>query len=302
VSTNFYFNNFPINQVTNEQLLVEDLVIEALQIHGMDVYYLPRTTRTGNSVDLLYGEDPLKEYKTAHSIEMYLENVTGMDGEGDFISKFGFEIRDEITLLVSRRRFKFSTASSNLLRPREGDLVYVPMVQNFFEITFVEHEDEQAMFFTLGRGRGGNVYVYALKLKQYVFSNEIIETGVTEIDSQIRDHYAKTRIFVSNPTGLFQEDDVVYQGTSLGTSTAQAIVHSYNSTANPKYLDIYRVQGVFANGTVKIEGSANTATVTNSSDMLTMDNAFQDIFDNNRIETEADGILDWTEVNPFGEA
>ncbi len=72
--TNFYFNNFPQHQITSEQLLVEDLVIEAMQIHGMDVYYLPRTSR--DQVDMLYGEDPLKEYRTAHGLEMYMENVT----------------------------------------------------------------------------------------------------------------------------------------------------------------------------------------------------------------------------------
>ena len=93
--TNFYFNPFPLNQITSEQLLVEDLVIEAMQIHGMDVYYLPRSSR--DSVDMLYGEDPLKEYRKAYPIEMYLEDVTGMEGEGDFISKFGLEIRDEMT-------------------------------------------------------------------------------------------------------------------------------------------------------------------------------------------------------------
>ena len=123
--TNFYFNNFPQHQITSEQLLVEDLVIEAMQIHGMDVYYLPRTSR--DQVDMLYGEDTLKEYRNAFAIEMYLENVTGMDGEGDFISKFGLEIRDEITLLMSRRRF--SMLGTSLNRPREGDLVYVPLVQ-----------------------------------------------------------------------------------------------------------------------------------------------------------------------------
>lgn len=300
--TNFYFNNVPLNQVTNEQLLIEDLVIEALQIHGMDVFYLPRQVRTGNSVDFLYGEDTLKEFKTAHSIEMYLENVTGMDGEGDFISKFGLEIRDEISLVVSRRRFKFSTTTSNLTRPREGDLVYVPMFQNFYEITFVEHEDNQAMFFTLGRGRGGNVYLYALKLKQYVFSNEIIETGVTEIDAQIRNHYSRNRIYLTNTVGTFNEDDIVYQGSSLSTATAQAYVYTYNSNETPKYIDVYRTQGVFANGAIKLSGSANTATVTNSNDMVVMDNRFEDIFDNNRIEQEGDAILDWTEVNPFGDA
>ena len=91
---------------------MEDLVIEAMQIHGMDVYYLPRSSR--DSVDLLYGEDPLKEYRKAYPIEMYLEDVTGMEGEGDFISKFGLEIRDEVTMLMSRRRFGFTV---NQTRP-----------------------------------------------------------------------------------------------------------------------------------------------------------------------------------------
>jgi hypothetical protein len=68
--TNFYFNNFPAEQITSEQLLVEDLVIEAMQIHGMDVFYLPRTVRAGNEIDYLYGEDTLKNI-TAYPIEMY---------------------------------------------------------------------------------------------------------------------------------------------------------------------------------------------------------------------------------------
>jgi hypothetical protein len=100
------------------------LVIEALKIYGMDVYYLPRTTR--DQVDYLFGEDTLKEYRTAHPIEMYLENVTGMDGEGDFISKFGLEIRDEVTMLVSRLRFRYTV--NGYTRPREGDLIYIPMI------------------------------------------------------------------------------------------------------------------------------------------------------------------------------
>ena len=88
MATSVYFNNFPSGQITSEQLLVEDLLIESMQIHGMDVFYLPRTSR--DSVDQLFGEDTLKQYLTAYNIEMYLENVTGMEGEGDFISKFGF--------------------------------------------------------------------------------------------------------------------------------------------------------------------------------------------------------------------
>lgn len=300
--TNFYFNNFPKNQITQEQLLVEDLVIEALQIYGMDVYYLPRTVRANNEVDYIYGEDTLKEYLTAHPIEVYLENVTGMDGEGDFISKFGLEIRDEVTVLVSRRRFKYATSTSNLIRPNEGDLIYMPLLKNFFEITFVEHENDQAMFYTLGRGRGGNVYVYALKLKQFVFSNEIVETGFSEIDEQIRDNYSRTKITLSTGSGYYTNGEIVYQGASLAAANAQAIVQSSDVVNASKYLNVIRVQGTFTSANVIGANSGAVWLANVVSDTATMDNAFEDIVDNNRIETEADGILDWTETNPFGEA
>ncbi len=302
MATNFYFNNFPLNRVTQEQLLVEDLLIEALQIYGMDVYYLPRTVRDGNEIDYIYGEDTLKEYLTAHPLEMYLENITGMDGEGDFITKFGLEIRDEISLLVSRRRFAYATSTSNLIRPREGDLVYLPMMKNFFEITFVESENDQAMFYTLGRGRDANIYVYAIKLKQLVFSNEIIETGFTEIDSQIRDNYPRTRITLTTGSKIFAEDEIIYQGTSLANATAQAIVHSSDTLGTNKYVDIIRVQGDFISANVIGQTSGAVWMANVVSDTATMNDAFEDIVDNNRIETESDGILDWTETNPFGEA
>ena len=302
--TNFYFNNFPAEQITQEQLLVEDLVIEAMQIHGMDVYYLPRTSR--DQVDYLFGEDTLKQYTTAYPIEMYLENVTGMDGEQDFISKFGLEIRDEVTLLVSRRRFKYATGASNLLNPREGDLVYIPLVQNFFEITFVENENDQAMFYTLGRGRGGNVYVYALRMKQFVFSNEIIATGIEEIDEQIRDNYARSQLNMSLTigTGTYLADEVVFQSPdrTLANATATAIVHTWTKGATRK-LDVYRVIGSFANSsnTIGATSGAYYTTAGLISDTAFDDSPFEDIIDNSRIESESDSIIDFTEVNPFGE-
>jgi hypothetical protein len=300
MSTNFYFNNFPQHQITSEQLLVEDLVIEAMQINGMDVYYLPRTSR--DEVDMLYGEDTLKQYRTAHAIEMYMENVTGMDGEGDFISKFGLEIRDEVTLLVSRRRFAMT---ANLPRAREGDLIYIPLVQNFFEITFVENENDQAMFYTLGRGRGGNVYVYALKMKQFVFSEEIISTGVEEIDVQAFTHYKTTDIALANTTvypagsGSFVPGEVIYQGSSVATADAQAVVYSYTPHST---VTVIRVQGTFGSGTVRGETSnAIRSVIATNTDTQVGNNVFEDINDNLRIQSEADGIIDFTERNPFGE-
>jgi len=289
--TNLYFNNFPKN-ITSEQLLVEDLVIESLKIHGMDVYYLPRSSR--DNVDYIFGEDTLKQYVAAYPLEMYLENVTGMEGEGDFISKFGLEIRDEVQLLVSRRRFASTVPQ---IRPNEGDLIYVPLVQNFCEITFVEHENDQAMFYTLGRGRGGNVYVYGLKLKQFVFSNEIIETGITEIDEQIRDEYPRTKITISAGSGTYLNDEFVYVGSNLSVATAQALVYDFVPNT---YLEVYRTIGTFGSGTLKGNTSNAQWTISTVDTMTVMNTAFEDIQDNARIEAESDGIIDWTETNPFG--
>jgi len=292
MSTNLYWNNFPRN-ITSEQLLVEDLVIEALQIHGMDIYYMPRSTR--DQVDYLFGEDTLKSYTRAYPLEMYLENVTGMEGEGDLISKFGLEIRDEVSLLVSRRRFKSTVPQ---LRPQEGDIIYIPLVQNFFEITFVEHENDQAMMYTLGRGRGGNVYVYALKLKQYVFSNELIETGIPEIDEQVRDEYPRTKLTISTITGKFDTDEIVYQGTDYANSTARALVYEY--LTEDDFISVYRTQGTFTSGTLRSNTTSNTATITIADDTAYMNTAFEDIVDNMRIQSESDAIIDFSEQNPFG--
>ena len=294
MATNFYFNPFPTSQITPEQLLVEDLVIEAMQMYGMDVFYLPRGTR--DSVDYLFGEDTLKQYNTVFPLEMYMENITGMEGEQDFISKFGLEIRDEMTLLVSRRRF---VATVPQIRPNEGDLIYVPLLKNLFEITFVEHENQQTMFYTLGRGRGGNVYVYALKLKQYVFSNEVISTGIAEIDDQVRDYYPRTKIsLAAGGTGKYINDEIVYQGANLAYATAQAIVHDFTPNT---HLDIIRVQGTFASGNVIGNTSNAIWSVNVVDDTAYMNTAFEDIQDNARIESESDSIIDFSEVNPFGE-
>ncbi len=287
MATNFYFNPFPSrlgngNSITPEQLL--------------DVYYLPRTSR--DEVDYLFGEDTLKEYRTAHPIEMYLENVTGMEGEGDFISKFGLEIRDEVSFLVSRLRFRYTV--NGLTRPREGDLIYIPMLTGLFEITYVEHENNQAMYYTLGRGRGGNVYVYALKMKQYVFSSEIINTGVAEIDDNMKAYYPRTRIsLAAGGTGKFVNDEIVYQGSSLASATAQALVYDFVPNT---YIEIYRTQGDFVS-TTNVKGDTSNAnwSITLVSDAATQNNAFEDIIDNARIEAASDGIIDFSETNPFGE-
>lgn len=298
MSTNFYFNNFPQHQITSEQLLVEDLAIEAMQIYGMDVFYLSRSSRDTDEIDYLYGEDTLKQYRNAYAIEMYLENVSGMDGDGDFISKFGLEVRDEISLLVSRRRFQSTVPLS---RVREGDLIYVPMLNAFFEITFVEHENDQAMYYTLGRGRAANVYLYALKLKKFVFSEEIIETGIPEIDESALRYYKRTRIAVANTgTGTYLPNEVVYQGTSLEESTARAVVYYYEPHS---HIEVIQVQGNWTNNVNILGVTSNTSRPLLSEDKFSQvgSNIFEDLADNFNIEREAQDIIDFTDKNPFGE-
>lgn len=302
MATNLYFNNFPVNQVTNEQLLVEDLMIEAMKIYGIDVYYLPRTT-DNSSIDKLYGEDQLKKYVTAYPIEMYINNVSGMEGEGDFISKFGLDIRDEMTMLVSRRRFKASVPG--LFRAQEGDLVYIPLVQNFFEIAHVEHENTPAMFYPLGRGRDNNVYLYSLKLRQFVFSSEIIETGIEEVDEQIRNNYTVTTLSVNaGGSGNFDaaNNETVYQGSNVATATAFAECTSFNSTT--RKLEVIKINGTFVN-LQAIKGATSNASwilsTSGESKAQDLDFSFEDIADNKIVQTEGDNIIDFSENNPFGE-
>ena len=99
MAVNKYFNNFAY---AREQDLVEDLTIESIKVYGHDMKYIPRTVV---KKDNLFGEDTLSTFNTAADVEMYIKNVDGFDGEGEFLSKFGLEIRDSLTLTVARKRF-----------------------------------------------------------------------------------------------------------------------------------------------------------------------------------------------------
>lgn len=130
--TNMYINNF---ESQPEQKLVNDLVEEVIKFHGIDVHWMPRVLM---SKDELYGEDTLARFDDAYPIEMYIKNVEGFEGEGDFLSRFGLEIRDQVTFTLSQRRF--ADLGTSYERPREGDLIYFPLNKRIFEIKFVEHE------------------------------------------------------------------------------------------------------------------------------------------------------------------
>ena len=170
MATSVYFNNF---EASMEQYLIEDLVIESIKIHGHDIYYI---TRTAGAVDDVLNEDDLSEYKRADFIDMYVKNFDGFEGEGDFLSKFGLEIRDEMTLTIARRTFELDVAQyTQNDRPLEGDLIYFPLNKKMFEVKFVEHEP---VFYQMGA-----LQMYDLRCEMFEYSQETFNTGVSEIDT-----------------------------------------------------------------------------------------------------------------------
>jgi len=170
MATNFYFNNFA---ASGEQQLIESLVVESIKIYGLDSYYLPRTKV---NVDGILGEDSYSQFNTFHLTEFYIKNVEGFQGQGDFLSKFNLEIRDQVTLTMARKTFGEDVgAYAGLTRPLEGDIIYLPLNNKFFEIKFVEHE---AIFYQLG-----SLQTYDLVCELFEFSNEVFSTGLDFIDN-----------------------------------------------------------------------------------------------------------------------
>ena len=171
-------NSFFSRHTNNEQRVVEDLTIDTIKIHGQDMVYLPRKFV---NEDTVFGEDTISKFDDARPIEMYIDSVDGFEGDGDFLGKFGLEIRDSCTLVVSKKRFLETFAyRSDFDRPHEGDLIYFPLTKKLFEITFVEHENP---FYQLGK-----LYTYKLSCEVFTLdASDEITTGITDIDNTIDD-------------------------------------------------------------------------------------------------------------------
>lgn len=223
---------------------MEELIIECLKIYGFDVMYIPRDTV---SPDEILNEDVLNKFSFAYPLEMYLSNVDGFNGEGDLLTKFGVEIRDTATFIVSRRRWDEVVARSGTAqlttRPAEGDILYFPLTKSFFEIRRVETKDP---FFQVGK-----LYVYKLECELMVYSSETFDTGISEIDN----------IAAEKSTDITAYEILLEDGYSL-------LLEYYTPSAI--ILENYTLSSI---------------------DPQSQNDAFS-----NNIS-----ILDFTEVNPFGE-
>lgn len=245
MTTNKYFNNFTYGR---EQDTQDDLIVESIKIYGQDVKYMPRTLV---KEDDLFGEDILSKFETAVDLEMYIKNTTGFEGEGDFLSKFGLEIRDQVTFTMARKRWDqittekiidevgfnyqietantgaYSNSHSLMLetgsangysisssRPNEGDLIFFPLNEKLYEIKFVEHEE---IFYPHGK-----LYTYDLTCELFQYSSQQLDTGNTAIDS-LELSYSADQLFyqftLENGDTLTGEDgDYIVQEYRLETT------------------------------------------------------------------------------------
>ena len=223
MARNRHFNQYtPVKQ---EQSLVEDLIIESIKIYGIDGYYLPRTHV---NLDKIYGEDASVLFDDALEMELYVKSFDGFAGQEDFLSKFGLQIDESVTFVISQKRFTQSLKTSliteysyNMLtedgdellsnrndvseydyeaivRPREGDMIWIPMFSSMYEIKFTQNIEN---FFQLGK-----LYTYELRCDRLEYSSERINTDVTEIDA-IEDQYSLSN---TNNEKLLDEDAFLF--------------------------------------------------------------------------------------------
>jgi hypothetical protein len=193
MATNVFFQNY---NFFNEQNLIDDLVIESIQIYGVDTFYV---TRNIEEFDEIMNEDGLSVFNAAYQMEVYVKSVDGFEGEGDFLSKFGLQIRDQATFTVAIRTFErhVTRLQPSIIRPNEGDLIYMPMNQKFFKVMHVEHE---SVFYQTGA-----LQVFDLKCELFEYSNERFDTGIEDIDN----HYAPYRTDnVEDLETLFEVDPI----------------------------------------------------------------------------------------------
>ena len=307
MALNPYFSQ----QVKSEQNLYEDIIIESLKIYGVDVYYLPRELV---NEDKIFGEDVPSRFSSSYRIEMYVENIEGFEGEGDIFTKFGIQIRDQASFIVARRRWSHTIGQMDneisSVRPREGDLIYLPLSKSLFQIMHVEHESP---FYQLS-----NLPTFKLRCELFEYNDEQLDTGILDID-QIEETSYKLNISLYPGTDSdlpdFNTGDIVYQPRTNG-STIRGEVIGYNRDTN--VLTVIHVGtdsgefGMFDSGFIfnpqEPTGAFGNAIIDDIQrrilsvqEILSSDSSYSqnDIF--NSQKNELLDFLDFSEDNPFGD-
>ena len=292
MATSSYFNNY--NSLA-EQRVIEDLITESIKIMGFDGMYLPIENEEDR--DILYGEDPVKKFSSAFPVEFYLSSSMEYGGEREFFSKFGLEIKNNINVIISKRSFSQRVPQAMFTRPREGDLIYVPFLNGtgeLFEIKFVNQTKD---FFMLGRKIP---YYYELEMEKFKYSQEIIDTGVAEIDDvTAQSSYAIDLNLSRSSANNYTQKEIVYQSAdnTYANATVVATVQNWSNTTST--LSVININGEFVDNRLVIGVSSNARHMLTSFDPL-KDSVRNEVYDNEHIYSEANTIIDFSEINPFG--
>lgn len=263
---------------------------------GTDCFYLPNDNDAAR--DLIYGEDPLKEFTSAYAIELYPSNVMEYAGERDFFSKFSLEIRNNVTVIMSRRTFDTRVGRpGGYSRPREGDLIYVPVLNgqgDLYEIRFVNQNKDMVM---LGRPVP---YFYELELEKFKYSNEVIDTGVPDIDIiEVLEKYSQ-KFPLDNTHGKFTLGETVYQSTdgTFANASCSGILATYDFPNS--IITVNTAKGDFTANTI-IYGLTSSA-----NGRVMSENEYEEAesqaapYDNEVIHREANNFVSKTESNALG--
>ena len=281
-----FFSHSKYVQNTNEHYLVQSMVDESIKNFGIDVQYLPRTQ---NNIDTILNDAETSSFSTAYTMEVYLGTLEGFGGQ-DQIGQFGFEVRDTADFIISMKTFDtiVTTADSTILRPREGDLIYLPFSKQLFELTFVE--DEQP-FFQLGKN-----YVYQVSTALFRYEDEDFDTGIADVDV-IETNLAQRTVLTlqAGGTGTFGSGESVSQALAAGSVLAEVLTF-----VGTTLTVIDRSGNFIASNSIPIVGATSSASWTITGvDTNTM--ADDPISDNLEFETAGTSVIDFTETNPFGE-
>lgn len=287
--------HFPqLGGINSEQQLVQDLVDEQIKLFGMDVYYIPKQMM----IDRTMNDVVLNEFKEFYMIEMMLINVEGFGGSSAVaMSKFGLSLSDEITFAVSKKRFQDTISKLLELkvqdRPNEGDLLYVPMTKNLYEIKFVERE---VPFYQLGKN-----YIFSLTCELLENADNYFNTGNPDIDDYAQEAHVFPVQFKTGGTGAYIVGETItqtYQVDGVDVDVT-ATVADWDATA--RKLRLTYINGILREDLPLIgnDSGAEWVVDTFSTIDFQIDNSKNS--ENLYYEEQGDLILDFSESNPFGE-
>ena len=292
MATSQYFNNYGS---LAEQRVIEDLIVESIKIMGFDAYYLPNDNDQAR--DLLFGEDPVKKFKSAFMIEMYLSQSNDYLGDHEFFTKFGLEIKDNVNVILSKRSFDVRVPSNTFTRPREGDLVYVPFLNGTGEIFEIKFVDQTKDFFMLGRKAP---YFYEMELEKFKYSQEIIQSGVADIDMVVTDYAYRIDLKLgAGNANNYTLGEVAYQSPDSTYANATTVGIVQNWSLSNTVLSVSNIGGSFTDNQIVIGQSSNARYVLTSYDPLLHPSTHEN-YDNHYIANSASSIIDFSETNPFG--